>query len=617
MLQYNVEFSRGEYQDYHTRINMYLNIQLNSRNNCINVEITDSSQEGNSTTKTYKIGTASLADHPNKEVMCAEQKTLFKALISKLEEGDPINNSDPLFIYKIHALYKKAIDTIFWINGKEKEHRDNLSYALQKHMELHFGNIKNPDLRLSESANQQSIVCGNPPNPQFKISLDAAFINFDNFGGDLDIETHTPQIDRQKNHSFLRPHSQKKLSPKLKVEENPSSSQKSRRISLNLTEKSIAEENIITTDEYKKIFANLSSPGLELCRYVWNRIYSLSVPVTLVKKGNNKGEDLKSKISTFLREDNKVKELKSEISALEFETIQEQELLLKPKMTLLIQEQICRMLTMKPFSENTKELVADIDRLIKNIEVQSDEKNILKSDVGPANNERLTVLEQIERFKKLLKFLLNKLKNNGQTIKLTGYERVNKNDEIRKISKKWDTIESQEIQSSTPETFTSICNKFLKYLIPSKRKSRNPLSTLSIKEKLASLILLINQEMYTLPAKAVLECMPPASMRMKKDAMIKLNFHKNGGVEVNATATIIPAEDSLIGNFEIIINNQSHSYISDLQSWNSNMSININDIKEKRKLNDIPLENSAPLENGAPIFVPKTLRIIGFDFQHE
>ncbi len=592
-MQKLIESSEGDYHYYHTQINMYLGTTLNDKDNCIIVD-------PDTLTKTAKISVSSLVNCADKEKVRDEQLSLIGALILKLNNGDPVSDRDPLLIYKLHALFRIAIDKIFWLNESEKEHRSILASALQKHMRANFG-MRKPRLRLSESPEPYSTESGSG-SPQRKINLDVNSISFNNFGTACKDSLETP------------------TSKNLKIPENifykKSSVSKNLQAKLPNPELIQSEENSIkTSNKHQRILNELSFPGLEIFRYVWIHLCSTSSPIPLNKLNDEIAlKELKSEMIKKISKA-KIRSLKEKIEK-EFDFIN---LFLDPGMTHLVEQQICRMSLMKVDDRNKKALAADIDRLIGNIEVQIHDRNILKlGQASPSQSVEVIVLDKVERFNTWVKFLLKELITREESLNklinsdcLIDEAKASEGDRKNEIQAELEKIIHEEISTIARETFFNICEKFLNYLLPEKKKRRS----LSLKEKLASLILLINQEYFTLSSKAVLECLPSTSMEIKKEkALIKLFFQNDGSIELNVISTIIPAKDSGIGSFEIIVDNKIYRSVKDPQMCRSNVSISIKEKKEKNGMHKFVANLLSAKESNVPFFVTESLRKVGFEF---
>lgn len=336
-----------------------------------------------------------------------------------------------------------------------------------------------------------------------------------------------------------------------------------------------------------KYLAEMPLCGLELCRYIW-----------LEKYLNN--QSLK-KIQSFPRFVELSARLEKNNPNL-FHEIINRKVFAIPLIRIL-EEQISRMLKM--FSD-PRAFAEDIDRHIENIEISAHlnfENEVLdqKSSILQLQTLKKSAEEvlnyKIKAFTSIIDFLLGRMvKESNELYHKMSHAFFDCSDEFKPILLKWNSIVAEEMKESRVETFVFICTNFFEYLNRAengeeKFNSAEKNLLHKRKRKLLQLLWVFNQESYSMPVASILQAFPEKYFAVcHKSATIQFHYYAEGKFEGLLKKSMIPAKDSNLGDFEIVVCNALSSAIEKVPLFSSKISIQINKISDRKTIPNYMLE---------------------------
>ncbi len=592
-------------------INTYLKTTLNSHDNCITVKFKGEEPK----TSAYVVGVKSLAEHNDSNKLYKKQINLLNAFVETLQNGSPALSAacTDRFLYKIIALYKTAVESIFWISfgekallvskvqlvsneKKESEYRKILTDALKEHIAcFKKSNYVVPVLDLGLISNHQSSNC----------DLDVVRIS------SRKISRESPKGDIKSSEFFeINSQSPKKISKfkqsqsdqiikKTHFELNhltcgdkeiiPNNTEKNtfkrRSSSLNklLESKAIFDDDLTYKTKCTQMnIAGLSQLELDFCKYV--AFKKLKFPTMSLKKIEKTIEyqEFKNQIE---------KEGKSRFSAITSLGLCEPAMI-----KMFVEEEICRML--KKVSSSSASFAADIDRHILNLSVDSFDETgnlaIISPRISSANLSSFN--EKKELFYKIISLLVKKLIEEFDFIEKISFGVPDSTFRYKAILEKWNDLVRDIPETDNEEAFVSLCKNFINYLTVQDENEtfcEKEIESYRIRNKVLRLLWLLNQEMYSMPLFSILKALPEGAMA-PKPGVIQLQFFQDGRIEAVANASMIPAESSQLGNFGIIAYNRISSTIGQIPDYTSQVVIDIINADE------------------APNFIKNTLNSMGF-----
>ncbi|MBA3602284.1 MAG: hypothetical protein H0W50_01260 [Parachlamydiaceae bacterium] len=590
-------------------INKYLKTTLNSHENCITVKFKGEDHK----TSAYHIGVKSLAEHKDSNKFFKKQIFLLNAFVETLQNGSPTYSAScsDRFLYKIIALYKTAVESIFWISfgekallvskvqpvsneKKESEYRKILTNALKEYINFFKKNdCEVPSLNLSLISNNQS---SNSDHAVVRIS--SRKISKESQKSDIKSSEffESPFHNPEKISKLKQSHSDQKIKKSefvacadkdiipISVEKN-SSERRSSSLSKLHENKVILDDDI----KYKKNYAQMNIAGLsqlelEFCKYV--AFKKLKFPTMSLKKIEKTIEYQEFK--NHIEREGKHR----------FNAITSMGLCEPSMIKMFLEEEIRRML--KKVSCSSESFAADIDRHILNLIVVSYDETTNLSIVSPqipsANLCSFKVKK--EAFHKILSLLVNKLIEEFEFIKKISFGIPDSAVCYKAILEKWNDLVKAVPKRDIEEPFVSLCKNFIDYLtVQDVNESfcEKEIESYRIRNKVLRLLWLMNQEMYSMPLFSILKALPEGAMA-PKPGLIQLHFFQDGRIEAVARASMVPSENSHLGDFGIIAFNLISSTIRQIPDYTSQVSIDIINADE------------------APNFIKNTLSSMGFSF---